>query len=348
MKTQRRFGAFVSPDGIRFAVWSGAASRLWVSLFDREGDSETARLEMQAAGEGVHSLFVPGLTAGARYGFRADGEYAPERGLWFDPDKLLVDPYAVEIDRPYAYDCATGCAPRRGRRHGVAVPKAIASALPSRCRLEPPIFRPGGLIYEVPSAPSPSCTPKCRNCSAARSGRWPIPAIIEHLHKPRRRRRRADAGDGFDRRAASAAARSSQRLGLQSGDLHGARSAPCAGRPGGASRTRSRRCAKPALASSSISSSTTPARATSSGRRCRCAASTTAPTTGTRRRHPDRLVNDTGTGNTLACSIRSRRSWSSIACATSSAMPASMVSASIWRPILGRGRQRLRCRMRRS
>ena len=46
---------------------------------------------------------------------------------------------------------------------------------------------------------------------------------------------------------------------------------------------RWRRCARPASASSSISSSTTPAKATGSGRRCRCAASTTRPTTGTSR-----------------------------------------------------------------
>ena len=68
---------------------------------------------MQPEGDGVHALFVPGLGAGTRYGFRADGDYAPERGLWFDPDKLLIDPYAVEIDRPYAYRL-------RGWRRGAA------------------------------------------------------------------------------------------------------------------------------------------------------------------------------------------------------------------------------------
>ena len=35
------------------------------------------------------------------------------KGDWFDPDKLLVDPYAVAIDRPYAYDARL--AARRGR-----------------------------------------------------------------------------------------------------------------------------------------------------------------------------------------------------------------------------------------
>src|SRR4029453_17146593 len=101
MKSQGRFGAIILSDGIRFSVWSGAARRLWVSLFDREGNRETERLEMQPMGGGRHALFMAGMKAGVRYGFRAEGEYAPERGIWFDPDKLLVDPYAVEIDRPY-------------------------------------------------------------------------------------------------------------------------------------------------------------------------------------------------------------------------------------------------------
>ncbi|EHH03623.1 glycogen debranching protein GlgX, partial [Mesorhizobium amorphae CCNWGS0123] len=90
-------GATVSREGIRFAAWSSSARRLWVSIFDETGSRETDRLELQPEGEGVHALFVAGLGAGTRYGLRADGDYAPERGLWFDPEKLLVDPYAVEI-----------------------------------------------------------------------------------------------------------------------------------------------------------------------------------------------------------------------------------------------------------
>ncbi len=142
-------GASVSPAGIRFATWSGTAERIWLCLFDESGEHESDRLELRPEGEGVHALFVPGLAAGTRYGFRADGEYAPERGLWFDPDKLLVDPYAVAIDRAYAYD-ARLCA-RRGEGGDTAplVPKSVAGALPEPVAARPPLFVPGGLIYEL-------------------------------------------------------------------------------------------------------------------------------------------------------------------------------------------------------
>ena len=60
-----RFGAAVTSDGIRFSVWSGAAERIWVSLFDAAGDREIKRLELANEGEGFHALFVPGLKAAA-------------------------------------------------------------------------------------------------------------------------------------------------------------------------------------------------------------------------------------------------------------------------------------------
>jgi pullulanase/glycogen debranching enzyme len=45
---------------------------------------------------------VPGLKAlASATASGPTGLTTPEHGLWFDPDKLLVDPYAFQIDRPY-------------------------------------------------------------------------------------------------------------------------------------------------------------------------------------------------------------------------------------------------------
>lgn len=177
-----QLGATVTREGIRFAAWSQAARRLWVSIFDEQGNREIERLELQPEGEGVHALFVAGLGQGIRYGFRADGDYAPERGLWFDPAKLLTDPYAVEIDRSYVYDWRL--AQRRGEGADTAplMPKAIAAALPKPVQAAPPLFQPGGLIYEVPVRAFTMLhpdIPEMRGTVAALAH----PAVIEHLKK---------------------------------------------------------------------------------------------------------------------------------------------------------------------
>lgn len=174
-------GAAITPEGIRFAVWSGAAERLWLCLFD--GEREAQRLELKPEGDGVHALLMPGLKEGQRYGFRADGPYAPEKGLWFDPDKLLADPYAVEIDRPYAYDVRL--AARRGAGGDTAslMPKAVVRSPPAPPPARPPLFDPGGLIYELPvrafSIRHPDVPEKDRGTLRALKA----PAVLAHLKK---------------------------------------------------------------------------------------------------------------------------------------------------------------------
>lgn len=175
-----RFGAFVEGAGVRFAVWSGAAERVWLCLFDGERE---VRLVMAPEGEGVHSLFVPGLKAGSRYGFRADGPCEPQKGLWYDPDKLLVDPYAVEIDRPYVYDRRLAAGPGEGVDTAPLVPKAVVRALPERPPTQAPLFQSGGLIYELPvrafSIRHPDVPERDRGTLRALAA----PAVLDHLTK---------------------------------------------------------------------------------------------------------------------------------------------------------------------
>ena len=176
-----RFGALAGSGGIRFSVWSETAERVWVSLFDAKGENETERLELAHEGGGVHALFVPGLSPGARYGFRADGPYAPQEGFWFDPDKLLVDPYAVEIDREYVFDRRL-CA-RRGEGGDTAplVPKSVALALPEPQPAKPPVFTPGGLIYELPVRAFTMRHSDVPVDQRGTIGALAHPAIIDHL-----------------------------------------------------------------------------------------------------------------------------------------------------------------------
>jgi len=95
-----RLGATITPDGVNFAVYSESASAIWVSLYD-EQDQETDRFELDVHENNIHAGLIAGIGAGARYGLRADGRYDPDQGYFFDPNKLLVDPYARRLDRVF-------------------------------------------------------------------------------------------------------------------------------------------------------------------------------------------------------------------------------------------------------
>ncbi|MEX0955380.1 MAG: glycogen debranching protein GlgX [Rhizobiaceae bacterium] len=176
-------GAVVEGDGIRFSVWSQAARSVTVCLFDENGNEELQRIELDRGEGDRHSAVVPGVRPGQRYGLRADGDYDPGHGLWFDPDKLLVDPYAVELDRPFAYDPAL--AARRGEGGDTAdlVPKAIARGPLQEVAHRPTLWHDGGLIYELSvgafTMRHPDVPPELRGTIAALAE----PAIVEHLGK---------------------------------------------------------------------------------------------------------------------------------------------------------------------
>jgi glycogen operon protein len=95
-----KLGATVTEAGINFAVYSETASAVFVSLYD-EADREVERFELDGHSDNIHHGLIAGIGPGARYGLRADGPYDPDQGLHFDPNKLLVDPYARRLDRTF-------------------------------------------------------------------------------------------------------------------------------------------------------------------------------------------------------------------------------------------------------
>jgi glycogen operon protein len=95
-----QLGATVTTDGVNFAVYSESATSIWVCLFD-EQDQEVERFELDVVADNVRAGLISGISPGARYGLRADGPYDPDQGYFFDPNKLLVDPYARHLDRVF-------------------------------------------------------------------------------------------------------------------------------------------------------------------------------------------------------------------------------------------------------
>ncbi len=140
---------------------------------------------MRRGEDDVFSLHVAGVGAGARYGFRADGPYNPARGLWFDPAKLLVDPYATQIDRPYRHDPALAAPRGAGVDTAHLVPKSIVAAADavSQEPPAPPLFRPGGLIYELSVRAFTMRHPEVPAAERGTLRALAHPAVIAHLKR---------------------------------------------------------------------------------------------------------------------------------------------------------------------
>lgn len=100
-------GATVMPGGVNFSVYSRDATLIELLLFDSVDDAEPSQvIPLRPDGHRsyhYYHAFVEGIGAGQIYGYRAHGPFLPHRGLRFDPEKVLVDPYGLLVLTPSAY-----------------------------------------------------------------------------------------------------------------------------------------------------------------------------------------------------------------------------------------------------
>ncbi|MEQ8757032.1 MAG: glycogen debranching protein GlgX [Coleofasciculus sp. G1-WW12-02] len=94
-------GATWDGKGTNFALFSENAEAVELCLFDDE--NQETRLELTEVSNFVWHGYLPGISPGQRYGFRVHGPYAPEEGHRFNPNKLLIDPYAKALDGEIGY-----------------------------------------------------------------------------------------------------------------------------------------------------------------------------------------------------------------------------------------------------
>src|SRR5262245_29239946 len=121
-------GATVLLSGVNFSVFSKNATAVELLLFENETATEPARVIPldPASHRSYHywHAFVPGLRAGQVYAYRAHGPFAPEQGLRFDGDKVLLDPYGLALTVPQAYD--RHAAARPGGNAATAMKSVVA------------------------------------------------------------------------------------------------------------------------------------------------------------------------------------------------------------------------------
>jgi isoamylase len=87
-------GATWDRQGVNFAVFSAHATKVELCLFDPGGKEELQRIELPEYTDQIWHGHVKDLPPGTAYGFRVHGPYEPEKGHRFNPNKLLLDPYA--------------------------------------------------------------------------------------------------------------------------------------------------------------------------------------------------------------------------------------------------------------
>jgi glycogen operon protein len=88
-------GATWDGEGTNFAVFSANASKVELCLFDETGSRELERVALPEYTNQIWHGYLPGVNPGSLYGYRVHGPYEPAAGHRFNPNKLLLDPYAA-------------------------------------------------------------------------------------------------------------------------------------------------------------------------------------------------------------------------------------------------------------
>lgn len=178
MSAPEPLGVTLTATGANVAVYSETAQAIELCLFD-ERDREIFRAFLPERSGPVFHGFFENMREGARYGLRAHGPWRPEDGLFFNPQKLLIDPFALQLDRvPRLHPSFF---PDLIEDSGAQAPKAIALAPRLAAATQPRIAWADTVIYE---AHVRGFTKTLTALPAARRGTFAglaDPAAIAHL-----------------------------------------------------------------------------------------------------------------------------------------------------------------------
>ena len=93
-------GATWDGSGVNFTLYSENAQKVELCLFDSiDAKQESDKIVMQEQTDMVWHAYLPDVRPGHLYGFRVHGPYEPAHGHRFNPNKVLLDPYAKVIAR---------------------------------------------------------------------------------------------------------------------------------------------------------------------------------------------------------------------------------------------------------
>jgi isoamylase len=133
-------GATWDGKGVNFALFSANAERVELCLFDATGVREIDRVALPEYTDEVWHGYLPDARPGTLYGYRVYGPYEPRNGHRFNPNKLLIDPYAKALfGRHLRTDAVFGYRPGSSREDLSFDRRDSARAMP-KCRVVDPSF----------------------------------------------------------------------------------------------------------------------------------------------------------------------------------------------------------------
>jgi len=172
-------GVTLTAAGVNVAVASSTADAVDLCLFDAEERETRIRLPARI-GEVFHG-HVEGVREGARYGLRAHGPFAPERGLRFDANKLLVDPYVQALDRPFALAPELFATPPESVDTARFMPKGIVLAAPAAAPAPRVVPWDRTVIYEAHVRGLTKLHPDVPAVQRGTFAALAHPAVVDHL-----------------------------------------------------------------------------------------------------------------------------------------------------------------------
>ncbi len=187
-----QLGATPDGEGTNFALFSDHADRVELCLFDETGQNEVQRLDLPLMEGGIWHGYLPGVQPGQAYGYRVHGPHDPEAGHRFNPNKLLLDPYAQEMRGFLKWDDALFAYPVGGddrevdtRDSAPFMPKAVVADPVYDWEADDALRHNWSdtVIYEAHVKGLTQCLPGIPDEDRGTFRGLSSPAVIEHLHK---------------------------------------------------------------------------------------------------------------------------------------------------------------------
>ncbi len=186
-------GATWDGAGVNFALFSENATRVELCLFDSaDAAQESARITLPEHTDQVWHAYLPEARPGQLYAYRVDGPFEPRMGHRFNPNKLLLDPYAKAVTGQIDWDDSV-FAYTIGHADGdLSFDERDSAARMPKCVVVDPAFSWGSdqhprtpwhktLIYEAHVKGLTKLHPKVPEPLRGTYAGLAHPAVIEHL-----------------------------------------------------------------------------------------------------------------------------------------------------------------------